>query len=79
MMKSAGCAVFILTCEIAYYDTHCEKRKKKKKHCAFKSVTDPPCCASGSVCTSNRKPVLTSALQLRRTSADCTGGTESDD
>ena len=32
MMKSAGCAVFILTCEIAYYDIHCSKKKKKKEY-----------------------------------------------
>lgn len=37
MMKSAGCAVFILTCEIAYYDTHCKKRKKKKNTVPLKA------------------------------------------
>ena len=31
MIKSDRCAVFILMCEIAYYDIHCKKKKKRKK------------------------------------------------
>lgn len=76
MMKSAGCAVRPFECVKLLITPFSEKNT----HCAFKSITEPLCCALW-VCVykCDRKPTLTSALQLRRASADCTGEMETTD